>query len=280
MASKKHTTNPLRFRVERIGDRFVIFDAQTWTYTQCQPGTSGSQADQECAARNGTGRQKTSESPVHQQFRDKFRGPGVTSEDLAEYSGLRPREQRPPGLDTLTPKARQLLDNAKTWLPPMLRAWANEVATQCGYGGARRRTWHTYLVAKAIRKEATTFTFTDSAIEGLHYDVWPTPPDSWECRGDIEIEQRTALVVHYLSPDPDRIKAAYFGVSERTYQRLLDSARQMLALHYVGGGGVGLVGENDGCWVDWLVEDDDSPSEDDDHWGLDAADRANLNWPK
>src|ERR1700723_4791274 len=111
MASKKPNTKPLRFRVERIGDRFVIFDAETWTYTQCKPGTSRFQADQECAARNGTGRQKTSESPVHQKFRDKLRGPGVTSQDLAEYYGDAPWERRPPSLDTLTPKTRQLFDD-------------------------------------------------------------------------------------------------------------------------------------------------------------------------
>ncbi len=278
MASKKHTTKPLRFRVERIGDRFVIFDAETWTYAQCQPGTSRFQADQECAARNGSGRPKASESPVHQQFRDKFQGPGVTSQDLAEYSGLRPREQRSPGLDTLTPKARQLLDNAKNWLPPMLRAWANEVARQCGYGGARRRIWHTYLVVKAIRKEATTIAFTDGAIEGLHYDVWPTLPDSGEW--GVEIEQRKALAVHYLSRDSDRIKAAYFGISESAYRRQLNSAHRALALLRVGGYEIRSDGGNDIHWVDWLVEDEDSPDEYDDGWFLDAADRAGLNWTK
>jgi hypothetical protein len=288
MASKNTTTNPRRFRVETIDARFVIFDSANWTYTLCPPGASRIHAEQQCAVRNGTNRQKASESPIHQQFRDKFRGKGVTSQDLAEYfGGVLPEERSLAPLDALTPKARRLFDNAKKWLPPMLRAWANEVATQCGYGGPRRRTWHTYLVVKAIRKEANAFAFTQGAIERLHFEVWPT--DSRDCPDDIE--QRKVLAVHYLSADPDRIKAPYFGVSERTYQRSLDSAHRTLALGYVSACDRPVAGNEFGWFVEEdnfvgkgdpdrerRIDDDDLADDFDACFRTDADDIASFSW--
>jgi hypothetical protein len=275
MASKKFNTDPKRFRVERIDGCFAIFDTTEWKYTLCSRGTSRFEAEQECVARNGDNRPKASESSAHQTFRDKFhsQGKGVTSEDIEEYFGDSPKECSL-GLNPQTLQAQRLMANIKTWLPPILKAWANEVTEQLGYGGTMRNSWYTYLVVKAIRQEGHgRFTFTSDAIANLHYEVWPT--FDWGLE-NLDSEARSTLCVHYLSADPAHIKAAYFGLSEREYYRQVGAAHQGLARSWLIG-----TGEHAICQAQDAhgVSEDDETNEDDDYqWAIDPDDLANFSW--
>jgi hypothetical protein len=230
MDTKDSTKKP-RHSVQQIGTRYAIFDETAWTYTLCQPGTSKVQAEQQCGERNGTGRgRKKSETStsLHRRFCEK----GITPEEIDPiddnyYVSL--DEYRP--TESVSRQAQHLIDTYRNWLPRMLRVWADEVALQCGYGGARRRSWHTFLVMKALESDVCDFACTPGVIDGLHFEVWPTRVSDWQ--GDIFIERRQVLAAHYLSSDAAHIKAGYFGVSERPYQRQVEAAHQWLARRWV-----------------------------------------------
>jgi hypothetical protein len=61
--------------------------------------------------------------------------------------------------------------------------------------------------------------------------VWPTNACDWDA-GKLA-ERRQVLAAHYLSADAAHIKASYFGVSERTYQRQVEAAHRWLARRWV-----------------------------------------------
>jgi hypothetical protein len=290
MAYKNRTPNLPRFRVERIGDQFVILDSVAVKYDLF---ASRLEAEQVCAARNGTapGR-KSTEPTISRQFREK----GVTVEEIdafydacdradaprlwemrrsagavfhsvdgCEYRvRVRGETEAPP---RPAPVAGKSVEVYKNWLPPLLRDWAEQIATHFGYGGTKRGSWRTYRVINAIRADGwDNFAFENAASSELHCEVWqPYAPLT-----QAQIELRRVLAVHYLAADPDHIKARYFGVSERTYRRQVDAAHRSLALRF-GSGNYAYCAREDY---------DDSPREDDDGWYLDAADRANLNWTK
>jgi hypothetical protein len=273
MASKKPNTKPLRFRVERIGDRFVIFDAETWTYTQCKPGTSRSQADLECAARNGAGRQKTSEAPELPSLREKLRREGSLSPE--EYAALnRPRER-----DLKPVRLRRdqqiLAEQIRKALPALCRAWGCILARQSGIDDAQRRSMTTDGIIAAVGLANRDITFNHHAIETLDACLRPI---QW---GRLEDEGfEGVIVVHYLSSEATRHKAAYLGRSERDYFRKLGEGHQWLtrciAAEYDGG-------IDSDLWSQQSIElynadPDYDPSDDDGDWYIDPDDLANFHW--
>lgn len=272
MAFKKTTTPVLRFRVERIGHDFVIVDSRDLKFIEFEPGTTRAEAEKQCDARNGVAQAKTSESPVHQKLREKFRTTGIRLDEL----GGGPRD-RWLCQGNLTARAQRLLDNQKSWLPPMLREWANEVASQCGYGGARRRSWRTLLVMEVIQTEGMAFNFArGSTVASFHFAVWPSLPHSWEPESEIEL--REILCTHYLSADPAQIKAAHFEISEREYYRRLTSAHRGLARSWVVGNDPG----SQAVYRDEMeieaTDDAEGYGDDDYAWAIDPEDLANFSW--
>src|SRR5713226_8241347 len=122
MATRKNNTKLPRFRIERMDDQFLILDSVEGKY---EVFASRQAAELECAARNGTGRQKTTETLAHQQFRDKFREKGVTFEDIDADDQTRDRANarlRQP--DHLRPlmdqRAQRAAADYRNWLPPVL----------------------------------------------------------------------------------------------------------------------------------------------------------------
>jgi hypothetical protein len=218
-----------RFRVEWIGTRFAIFDSRECSYRVCAPGTSRLDADKQCAELNTPTRKHAPEPPsLEREFEESG---GITRERLElelDETGLPPEFFK----SVVTPREQQLIDSYKTWLVPMLRTWADAVALQCGYGPTRRRSWYTYLIVKLI--EADSFRFeraakADDLIERLHWMFWPSNFMREYFDTDDTFELRMVLAVHYLSPDAAPVKAAYFGMSERTYLRYVDAAHRMIA---------------------------------------------------
>lgn len=260
MASKKNTTNLPPFRlISGIGKGFVIVETDPLGIEELPEGTTQAEAQKLCDLRNGI--RPSAEPPsLHRRFVDN----GVTPEDIdsfADDTGRNTEWESGASLPLSTPRAQKVIDNHRKWLPLLLREWAGEVATQCGFGGAKRAAWHTYLVFKAIRAEPYTFAFTRAEIDDLHYRVWPVPADP--SVGDKEIETRTALAIFYLSADAVRIKAAYVGASERTYHRQIIAAHRWLAHHWVHGSYPGAQVASRAPRVGYLPDDDDGQDEDD-----------------
>jgi hypothetical protein len=221
-----------RFRVERIDSRFEIFDTVDCTYSLCEPGTSRPDADEQCARLNGVSRKNTDEDSLHRQF---TKG-GVTPERLQLESDDTGRPSYQP---VVTPREQQLIDSYKTWLPPLLEAWADEVARQCG--PARRSSWFTHLILKMLKTDELQLKvrgdwWADDAkayedIERMQSILWPHPQQDFDT--DEILELREMLIVHYLSPDSDPVKAGNFGISERTYRRQLDAAHRLVAYRWI-----------------------------------------------
>jgi hypothetical protein len=267
MGSRKTTTNPLRFRVERIGDQFVILDSVALKFDSFN---SRAEAEQQCAARNGTapsGKKSDWPTAIERQFRKT----GVTMEDVDAFNEATERARgRLSQSELLRPlidkQEQQAASDYRKWLPPMLRAWTNEVAVQCG-GGTKRRSWDDGAVLRVIQLDGFDFHFSTQYLRDLHLKVWPIINEAAESN----IEQRKLLCVHFLSPDPAHVKAAHFGVSRRTYLRQVDAALQWLAAHWLNGNYPA------SPWPDDEVSDDDDF---DAHWGIDADDLANFRWQK
>ncbi len=253
-----------RYKVERVGDRYAIFDFVAVKYEIFDTRDA---AERECSKLNGATAPKTSESPIHEQFRKKFRSTGITAEEIAAYYG----EQTPDPV-VRTAKARKLLENAKKWLPPMLRAWADAIAAQCGHD-RDRRAWPTYQVIARIRKGDLDFRIARASVAGqIHEMIWPHPEE--QPMPSDEIEPHTVLAVHYLATDGATIKGAYFGLSEREYYRQLGAAHLWLAREWVG--------ERDlGALDTWLLDAEREAGEllgddDDSDFHLDVYDRSNI----
>jgi hypothetical protein len=261
MALKNPTTNPRRFRVERVYARFAIVDTATLAPTLCPPGTSLFEAEQQCAARNGTGAVRKSPEPTSliRQFQNK----GVTAEDIdasheaydrvdedslwpsyfapvlsvdggAYRVRVRGENEAPPRRPVVGKQRRQLVDAYKKWMPDLLRDWADGVAAQCGYGGDRRAQWSTWAILNLIRTDTIRELApeADPAIRGLHFFVTPSTyfePDSSE-----NLQRREVLAMHYLSAaDPARIKAAFLGMSKATYLKYLDAGHRLVARRWL-----------------------------------------------
>ena len=198
MARSNPTPNP-RFRVERMGAVFLLLDYVDIKYEIFY---SRIDADRECVRRNGA---------------VPKRSPGLSID--AETG----RERALEWCEPLTPHEQRLVDNFRSWLPASLRAWALEAAAQLGYGGARRKSWPTYKIMKILEAPIELFKFSAESLWDLHYTIWPSYPSA------EEPEFGKLLAIHYLSPDTDIIKGAYFGFSRRQYQREVDAAHRWLA---------------------------------------------------
>lgn len=233
MDIKNHTPKLRRFRVSSIGDRWTIFDTHNVHTKLCPKGTTRLEAEKACAQLNdGIDNAKAvpaGKLPVTREFQQA----GITRERLFKIDEW-DREKE----DIIDPLAPHRVATWKTWLPPILRAWSDEVATQCSHGGAKRGTWPIYKIFEVLRTadlatDLDAFKFTDDfVLRNLHEALWPTFDWRWRVDFDIteeEIEHRKVLCIHYLSRDSDRIKSAYFGVSERTYQRQVTAAHNWFA---------------------------------------------------
>jgi hypothetical protein len=215
MASHNSTANSPRFRVMRddIGKRFVVVDTVAIEIYEFNTKLA---ADQDCARRNGT-LKKSRGRRVYDAKTDRDIDPDTGRQFDADTG----REIDPP----LKPREQRLVDTCQAWLPPILRTWSGEVAAQCGYGGARRKSWPTYRIMRTLDAPAERFKFSADTLSDVHFTIWET-----YCE---EAEMGRLLAVHYLSPDPDIIKGAHFGLSRRQYQREVDTAYRWLARQFV-----------------------------------------------
>lgn len=213
MASKKHTTNPPRYRVEKIGSRFALVDWRSGDLKYCPAGTTRTQADRECASLNDTGALKTPRDLPSLERRFRKRGDIITFEEIDELD-RRSRAMRHPIAGPLDPdiyghlranrllmeqqKRRELIAAVAAWLPGSLKAWGAKVAANHGYGGENRKDWPT----------GETLAIVGGAIEDV-------------------------LVAHFVSAEPAHIKAKYFGIEKRAYLDRVKAAIQRLACRLV-----------------------------------------------
>ena len=214
MDTKKHTPKPRRFRVERLDTGYGILDTEIVRVRLYSPFWTRVQAEQQCVKYNAT------------RYRplEHCDGAGVDAQIQARHTRV---------VQEWFERHRLPLDGAgdfgayRTWLPQMLRAWSNTIAAQCGYGGTKRSSLHTYIAIKILDRELDTFAFAPGPSKVLHWSVWPIFR-MWDV-SPIELELRKSLAVHYLSADPDHVKAGYFGLKERAYQNRVAAAHRMVA---------------------------------------------------
>jgi hypothetical protein len=251
MKTKKPCAPLPRYSVERMGDQFVILDSVDFKF---EPFKSRAEAQRECDLCNGVSMaagKSIEPAPIIRQVQET----GVTPEQLDSYGADCDRADTSGGLPPK--RAQQLIERYREWLPQLLRAWANEVAEQCGYGGEKRSAWYSYLVINEINKSKRPLTFKTRLAASIQSGMWPT--------------NNLLLPLHYLSPDAVRIKTSYFGLSESAYKRQLDLAHREFARRWVD--------SNSGGQIQVYPWEDSAgnPIRDDDYQcGLDAADRANL----
>jgi hypothetical protein len=231
MASDNFTTLAHRFAVERIDGSFVIFDSQTWTYTACSPGISRVDAEKQCAVLNKPVNEKrsTERTTLYREFHAK----GVTPERLSEWVDSYHHQDddavhRTPSAPT---NARhQRVEEYRSWLPLLLRRWADAVAKRAGYDGPRRKLWFSFIVLKAIDAGELEFTHGDADLDEVQFALLPIHyPYVHDGDSDGVLELRRVLAVHYLSPDSDILKGGHLGMSRRTYQRQAEAAHLWLA---------------------------------------------------
>jgi hypothetical protein len=255
-----------RFSLERIGPRFAIFDATTWTYTLCPPATSRSQAEQQCAAANGTSSTKRPREPLSIEHRFRKRGESVTFAELDEIDRLfrasrttdpgrldpdvygKLRERRELAADR---RVQQAVAKYRQRLSRSLSRWAEEVAAHFGYGAPNRDSWSVDCIERSIEAEEFGIPFRSKVTMALHFEVWP--------RFDTHTELRRTLALHYLWTDPSHAKAAYWGIGRSTYLEHLAAAHRWLALRWLRGNNLtehdilDFVEYDD---ADWVIEDE------------------------
>jgi hypothetical protein len=209
MASKKHTTDQPRFRVESIGSKFALVDWGTGDIEYCPAGTTRTQADRQCDALNGNG-EKTPRDPPSHERRFQKRGELVTFEEI-ENIERRSMTVRHPIAGPLDPdiygrlrtnrllmekqKERELIAGIERQLPAALTDWGAKVAAKYGYAGQGRKDWPVDLILAMI---------DTGAIDDV-------------------------LVAHFVSAEPSHIKARYFGIEKRAYLNRVKAAIQRLA---------------------------------------------------
>lgn len=223
MATK---TGTRRYVVERIGVRFVILDIQECSYRECSEGTTRLQAEEQCRVLN-EGRRADSKQRCPTSLHREFTGHGVTAEWLSKWFGDRYEGDVQEMQDSLTERQEHLIATYKSWLVPMLFAWSDEVAELCGYGGAKRKTWPTHRIIKMIEED--TFHQIPRTFESLHLQIYPS--DRWREWADDShaMTHKALLSVHYLSPEPTPIKAAFAGMPKSSYMRVIDEAHRLVA---------------------------------------------------
>lgn len=256
-------SKPQRFRIERMGETFVVIDTVACKFSEF---ASRQDAELECEARNGTAKPKTSEPAEILALREKFRKVGISCEEAEAFDQPRARDIKSERRST---GESQSVENARKWLPRLLRAWARDLAIQSGMEDARRRSMRTDSIVDGILVAAGrgAFSFRNRTIQSLGEKVrmnWARPYGA---------DAGWLLLIHYASADPARLKAEYWGLSERDYFRKIDAAHRWLARNYGS--------ENDFEWSS--AEDTEryagrSFSPDDDFAGLwiDRNDLANL----
>jgi hypothetical protein len=261
---------PPRFRAMRddIGNGFVVVDSVAIKIYEF---ASREEADQDCARRNGEGRQKTSEPAELPSLREKLRKGGVLSPEESAVL-KRPRER---DLKPVRPRhdPQLFVDQIRKVLPSLCRAWGCEVARQSGIDDALRRAMTTDEVVTAVGFAAglanTEVPFSHHTIGTLDEELRPI---RWTCLEDEGF--RGAIAVHYLSSDPARLKAGYLGLSRTDYFRKLDEGHRWLTRC--------LAAEYDGNPIDFDPEAQDAmerditdggrSTSDDDYWGIDPGD--------
>jgi hypothetical protein len=264
MASKKHTTKQLRFRIERMGETFVVIDTVECKYSEF---ASRKDAERECDARNGIFRQKTSEPAELRVLQEKFKKVGISIEEAHGFDQPRTKDIK------AVRREAQIVGNYREWLPKLLSAMAVELAHQSGMEDTRR-SMATHAVINAITDAADPdaadrkgFSFKTRRLRLLFDEFkidWAHPRDN---------DLGWVLLIHYASAEPARLKAAYWGISERDYFRKLDAAHRSLA----GSLAQRLGGADDS---EWFSQDDierynaapDSSPSDNDYWGLNTGD--------
>jgi hypothetical protein len=240
MASKKHTTNPRRFRVERGDSQFIILDTVDCKYTSCAPSTSRFQAEQQCAALNSgappTNRKRYPEygsrtwGLLHSAFFPVF----LSVDGGAYRIRVRGESETPPRRAPVVGQEQdQLVDGYKNWLPTLLRDWADEVAAQCGFSGDRRTQWSTWAILNLIRADTPHhLAQADLSIRELHLLVMPSTYLEYDSSENLQ--RREVLAMHYLSAaEPAHIKAGFLGMSKATYLRYLDAGHRLVARRWL-----------------------------------------------
>ncbi len=280
MAYRKPTTNQPRFRVERMwrtaatpmrGDEFVILDSVALKYDLFP---SRLEAERECDARNGIIRQKTSEPAELRVLQEKFKKVGISIEEACGFDQPRTKD-----IKAVRPaREAQIVESCREWLPKLLSAMAVELAHQSGMEDTRR-SMATQAVIEAIIDAADRkgFSFKTRRLRLLFDEFkidWAHPRDN---------DLGWVLLIHYASAEPARLKAAYWGISERDYFRKLDAAHRSLA----GSLAQRLGGADDSEWfsqddIERYHADPDSSPSDNDCWGLNTGDLDGFSvekWP-
>jgi hypothetical protein len=216
-----------RFHLERNGDNFVIFDTVDPGFEILAPGTTSLQAEQRTAALNIEFDPLRSE-PLNQDDRldlDLIFS-GVTPERLAQND-----DPRDIGWQYLpSAQDKMLVARWRDWLPQLLDRWARDLIPQLGLH--RRWIYQSNLVMRSLeRRDVYSFKFLDDDVGAIHFTVWPTTPHRPVDGDDLEMLQ--LLCLHYLSRDTTAIKAGFFGMHKKKYERQLSEAHALAANRWI-----------------------------------------------
>jgi hypothetical protein len=229
LASRKFNPKPPRYFLEASNTSFAIWDRSTLTYIPCPPGTTRTDAERMCARRN---RGAVAHRERHPMRRRRIQSMFTKSADFVGVDGLyrikvRGEPQRP---TVSKEQRRELVTSCRDWLPPMLKDWANVVATQMGFGD-RRAAWPAVSILTMLSGPFFFLTEVDKSVRELHFEVMPN--NQFEPRSPEDNRQREALCLHYLSTATTAQKAGFLGVSKATYLRYVEAAHRLVAQRWI-----------------------------------------------
>jgi hypothetical protein len=134
-------------------------------------------------------------------------------------------------------RERLAVEAYKEWLPPLLTAWSVELKRLRGIDEATFKSLPTYAVLKWLRdgKLATiddAHSPINAVCETMNWFLYEVKLQMGEDIDDGDKDKSglvEVLAVHYLSGEPARLKAKYFGISTRVYWRQVDAAHRLVA---------------------------------------------------